>query len=224
MSFWSDFLSNRGLVSDKWAHYIPVYERHLARFQNRRVTVLEIGCGEGGSLSLWSKFFGADAIIVGIDVRPECKLYENYPALVRIGNQSDPVFLNQLLEEFGPFDVVIDDGSHIMRDIIISFSEIYPKMDRHGVYIVEDLHTSYWPQYGGGLRKEGTFIEFAKQLIDDLNAGPPTDMPMSDIAKSTVSINFYNSMVVLERGPVLNRFAKKIGAGTNVNYDNIHLP
>ena len=224
MTFWSDFLSNDGRSAEKWAHYFPVYERHLARFQNRRVTVLEIGCGRGGSLPLWSRYFGPDAQIVGIDIRPECKEYEKHPVLVRIGNQSDPRFIDGIANEFGPFDVVLDDGSHVMSDITASFRMLYPRMDRHGVYIVEDLHTAYWPQYGGGLRRQGSFVEIAKELIDELNGGDPTDMPLTEFAKSTASISFYNSMVVFERGPLLNRFAKEVGSGIDTTYHRIRLP
>ena len=48
----------------------------------------------------------------------------------------------------GPFDIVIDDGGHFMDDIISSFKTLLPHVRAGGTYIVEDLHTSYWAEYG----------------------------------------------------------------------------
>ena len=70
MSLWSDFLSHQGRPALKWKHYFPIYERHFARYVNRPVTMIEIGCGEGGSLQLWKKYFGPNARIIGILTHP----------------------------------------------------------------------------------------------------------------------------------------------------------
>jgi hypothetical protein len=58
VSIWSEFLTNRGRPISKWTHYFPAYERHLAPFVNQPVTLLEIGCGQGGSLELWRRHLG----------------------------------------------------------------------------------------------------------------------------------------------------------------------
>ena len=58
MPLWSDFLTNNGRIVQKWKHYFPAYERHFAKFVNTDLTFLEIGCGAGGSLQLWKRYFG----------------------------------------------------------------------------------------------------------------------------------------------------------------------
>lgn len=201
MSLWSDFLTNNQRLVHKWKHYFPVYERHFSRFVNTDVVLFEIGCGEGGSLQMWKRFLGPYATIVGIDIRPECATFVEDQIEVRIGKQSDADFLLSLCREFGAPDIVIDDGSHVMTDISASFSTLYPILARTGVYVVEDLHTAYWPEYGGGLRHEDSFIERCKNLIEDLNADHSRGAHApSDFTRTTLSMHFYDSMVVFEKG------------------------
>src|SRR5271163_4046066 len=121
MGLWGEFLNNKQRVVTKWKHYFPAYEAHLARFVNRPILFLEIGCGSGGSLQMWKRYLGAHAMIVGIDINPDCKLFEEDQIAVRIGAQADTEFLAALITEFGSPDVVLDDGSHQMRDIVDSF-------------------------------------------------------------------------------------------------------
>ncbi len=198
MSLWADFLTNDERTIHKWKHYFPAYEQHFRRFVNRPVVFWEIGCGEGGSLQMWKRYFGPHAQIVGLDIRPECGEFEEDQIVVRIGDQSEPAFLDRVLDEFGTPDAVLDDGSHEMDHVVATFRHLYPKVDRNGVYMVEDMHTAYWERYGGGLRREGTFIELCKQLIDELNgvhAGIATEF-----THSTLSMHFYDSIVAFERG------------------------
>jgi len=200
MSLWSEFLTNQQRPIHKWIHYFPIYERHLAPFRNRPATFLEIGCGRGGSLQMWKRWLGPLVTIVGLDIEPECRTFEEDQIHVRIGDQKDPNVLSALREEFGPFDVVVDDGSHVMDDITASFEHLYPSMPTSGVYIVEDLQTAYWPEYGGGLKREGTFIEHAKDLVDRLNAYSRGELEPDPFTEETWGIHFYDSMIVFERG------------------------
>lgn len=202
MTLWQTVAAHRGRPIHKWHHYFPVYERHLSRYVGRPFTLVEIGCGAGGSLQLWRDYFGPLARIVGVDIREECRQFEGRQISVRIGDQASPKFWSDMLEEFGPPDAVIDDGSHQMADQIASFRYLYHAMDRHGVYLAEDLHTSYWPNFGGGLRKEGSFIEFCKSLIDELNADHTQGhLEATPFTRETVSLHFYDSIVVFEKGP-----------------------
>jgi hypothetical protein len=90
------------------------------------------------------------ARIVGIDIVPGCKRYEEDQIEVRIGKQQDERFLQSILDEFGPPDIVLDDGSHRMADMIETFLFLHPRTAKNGVYMVEDLHTGYWEEYEGG--------------------------------------------------------------------------
>jgi hypothetical protein len=216
MALWSDFLSHNGRLAVKWKHYFPAYQRHLARFVDQPTLLVEIGCGEGGSLQMWKKFLGPYASIVGIDTRPECKAFEEDQISVRIGSQADTVFLQSILDEFGVPNVVLDDGSHRGEDQCASFVFLYPKTDRAGVYVVEDLHTSYWSDHGGGLRQPGTFIELCKSLIDQLNGNYTDRAQKTAFTDSTLSMHFYDSMAFFERGTIPSRTAPRAGGAGNL--------
>jgi SAM-dependent methyltransferase len=212
MTLWSDFLNNDHRIIHKWKHYFPAYERHFGKFVNTDVTFLEIGCGEGGSLQMWKRFFGPYARIVGIDLRPECKEFAEDQIEIRIGDQSDSSFLLDVCKEFGAPDVVLDDGSHIMSHIHASFAVLYPQLPHNGVYMVEDLHTAYWSDFEGGLRRKESFIETCKDLIDELNADHSRGaLAATEFSRTTLSIHFYDSIVVFEKGRHGIKSAPQIG-------------
>ena len=101
MSLWPLFLNHQGRIVHKWVHYFPIYERHFCRYVNRPITFVEIGCGDGGSLQLWKQYFGPYARIVGLDIRPKCKAFEEDQIHVRIGDQSDEQFLLSMWRSSG---------------------------------------------------------------------------------------------------------------------------
>ncbi|RJF75741.1 class I SAM-dependent methyltransferase [Rhodopseudomonas palustris] len=213
MPLWGDFLTNDGRIVHKWKHYFPAYERHFSKFVNSDVVFLEIGCGRGGSLELWKRYFGPHARIVGIDIDSRCRAFGDGDQIeVRIGDQSDVGFLQSLIDEFGPFDAVLDDGSHVMSHIRASFDFLYPRISRNGVYFVEDLHTAYWDEYEGGLRRKASFIEHCKDLIDELNADHARgEMQPTAFTSSTLSMHFYDSIAVFEKGRTTRKWAPQVG-------------
>jgi hypothetical protein len=163
--------SHGGSVIHKWEHYLPLYDRYFGPFRNEFVGVgghrrplrfLEIGVFRGGSLEVWRRFFGPDAVIAGIDIDPACARFDGVAAMVRIGSQDDPEFLRQVVAEMGGVDAVLDDGSHVASHQRASFGTLFPLLSESGVYMIEDTHTAYWPGWHeGGLRRRGTAIEFA---------------------------------------------------------------
>ena len=214
MNLWQDFLTNHDLPIGKWVHYFPIYERHLAGWRNKDIVVLEIGVAGGGSAQMWNRFFGPRARVVGIDIDPSCAQHAKMGVSIRIGDQADPVFLAELVKEFGPPDIVIDDGSHRMEHVQKTFLHLYPLMPKNGVYIVEDLHTAYWPAYGGGVNSPDSFINVCKHFIDQLNATYTHGELAPDLmTRDTYSISFYDSVVVFEKGGVRWREAPVIGQG-----------
>ncbi len=212
MGLWDLFQNNSGRIIHKWTHYFPIYERYFHQYIGKPMVFIEIGIGEGGSLQMWKKYFGPLARIVGIDIIPGCKEFEEEQIYVRIGNQSDQVFLQEIINEFDTPDIILDDGSHMMADVISSFNFLYPRIDRKGIYMVEDLHTAYWDEYQGGLGRDGTFIEKCKILIDELNAehtrGKLNETPFSE---ATLSMHFYDSVVVFEKGAYGKKYELQIG-------------
>jgi hypothetical protein len=212
LNLWSSFLTNDGRLIHKWKHYFPIYERHFRDFVYKPVTFIEIGCGRGGSLQMWKRYFGPHAHIVGIDILPECKEFEEDQIEIRIGAQQDRQFLENVIAEFGAPDIVLDDGSHVMSHVIASFQFLYPRVAKNGVYMVEDLHTAYWEEYEGGLRKPTTFIELSKNLLDELNADHSRGaLVPTEFTRTTLSMHFYDSVTVFEKGVHTKKWAPQIG-------------
>ena len=79
-------------------------------------------------------------------------------------------FLTELNSKIPPIDILIDDGGHTMKQQITTFNVLFDHVKMNGLYVCEDLHTSYWYEYGGGLYKKNTFIEFSKNFIDNIHA------------------------------------------------------
>ncbi|HXF13723.1 MAG TPA: class I SAM-dependent methyltransferase, partial [Terriglobales bacterium] len=212
MTLWSDFLNHDKRIIHKWKHYFPIYERHFKEFVYKPVTFIEIGCGLGGSLQMWKSYFGPHARIIGIDINPECRKFEEDQVEVFIGQQQDHQLLQGVLDKVGIPDIVLDDGSHKMSHITETFQFLYPQMLKNGVYMVEDLHTAYWDEYEGGLRKPSTFIELCKNLIDEMNADHTRGaLPQTEFTRTTAGIHFYDSIVVFERGAYTRKFAFEVG-------------
>jgi len=153
------FEHNNGKLIHKWVHYFDIYHYHFKKYRKKRITVLEFGVFQGGSLQMWRKYFGHKARIIGVDINPKCKNLKEKGIEIFIGDQEDRVFLKELIQKIGNIDIVIDDGGHTMKQQINSFEELFPHVNDGGVYLVEDLHTSYWNDYQGGYHTKGTFIE-----------------------------------------------------------------
>lgn len=204
------FLANGGRIIHKWGHYFDIYEQHLRRFVDTAPLVVEIGVGEGGSLLMWQEYFGPGAHIVGMDNRPDRVQFVEPGIDIVIGDQADPSALDQLLA-FGTPDIVIDDGSHRMTDLLATFDYLYEKVSPTGIYLAEDLHTCFSRAYGGGPDVEDTFLNMIKGRVDELYQLRRSDDPPS-FAKSTRSICVYDGIVVLERSPQGKRVDIETGA------------
>lgn len=197
---YSAFLARKGgVVVDKWPHYFRVYERHLRDLRGSSARVLEIGVYRGGGLALLRGYLGSEARLVGVDIDPVAVEVARGRYPVELGDQCDPGFLRQVVDQYGPFDVVIDDGGHTMDQQISSAEVLIPLMADGGVYIVEDTHTSYWPEFGGGKSKPSTFLEWTKSRIDDINAYHwSRETPPTEFTDHIAGMHVYDSMVVFD--------------------------
>lgn len=193
----------RDFLVHKWHHYIPIYDRYFRHFRGRQVRFLEIGVSKGGSLEMWRQYLGSDAIIFGVDIDPECSKYDGRFAQVRVGSQTDLNFLSKVVEEMGGIDVVLDDGSHNMSDILFSLRALFPRLNQEGVYLIEDLHTAYWRKNGGGYRSEKNFFNVVRDLIDDMHHWyHEKKMREQLIGECCSGLHVHDSIVVLEKGGV----------------------
>ncbi len=196
------FYTHAGRRSVKWHHYLEVYDRFLSRFRDTPVRILEIGVQDGGSLQIWRKYLGRKAVIFGIDIDARCRAFDDAEACVRIGSQNDPDFLREVVREMGGVDIVVDDGSHVAEHQATSFRTLFPLLETGGVYLCEDVQTSYWRVYhNGGYQRPGTFIELTKQMLDDMHAWyhdePQKLLP--DIASTVFGVSVFDGIVVIEK-------------------------
>ena len=199
ISFEQLFYENNDRLVNKWTCYFNVYDRYFEKYRGKELVILEIGVSQGGSLSMWKKYFGEGAKIYGIDINPKCKELEEEGITIFIGSQEDRNFLKTVKTQIPKIDILLDDGGHTMKQQIVTFEEMFSHVKGDGVYICEDCHTSYWPVYGGGYLRRGTFIEYSKKLIDKLNAWHYNKMNVDDFTRTVKSISFYDSMVVFEK-------------------------
>ncbi len=161
------FAENKGSIVHKWHHYIPIYERYFAEWRGTPVRFLEIGVSKGGSLQMWRRYFGEQAVIFGIDIDPDCAAHDGQSGKVRIGSQVDADFPTQVLDEMGGADIILDDGSHHMDHVTQTLRMLWPRLNTGGIYLIEDLHTAYWESHGGGLHSQENFFNYIKILADD---------------------------------------------------------
>jgi len=200
------FEANTDRLIHKWRHYFEIYDRHFARFRGQSPHVVEFGVSQGGSMRMWKDYFGAGATIHGVDINPHCKQFEEDGVHIHIGDQENRGFLRELAQRLPKIDILIDDGGHTMGQQIATFEELFPRIDANGVYLCEDMHTSYWPDWGGGYRKQGSFVEYTKLLIDKLNAWhsmEPDKLAVDDFTRSAHSMHFYDSIVAIEKRPMV---------------------
>lgn len=179
----------------KWRHYFPIYERHLGRFRGRPVHLVEIGVCSGGSLYMWREYLGTRARITGVDIEPACKAYETEGISVAIGDQGDPAFWRTFLAEAAPIDAVIDDGSHLPADQIVTLKALLPRLRPGGVYLCEDAH---------GAQNE--FCRFVDGLSRNLDSATLIGRPDGGSASETTpfqrsfaSVHRYPFVTVIER-------------------------
>lgn len=198
--------------------YCQKYERYLPFDRQKPLTLLEIGVLSGASILAWSEFY-PNARVVGVDINPDCAQFhdEDRNITIEIGSQADGAFLQHVAEQYGPFDLIVDDGSHLQNHVIFSFECLWPWVKAGGVYVVEDSVTSYWPDYGGGLRAPGSMVEYFKAIVDDVNFNGEKQTTLSPphsrrddglirqfgnrpcYGKTMESIQFLNSIIMMRK-------------------------
>lgn len=148
-SYKTCMLNKKRGVTQKSDVYYDAYTHMFSLFNSEdKLTILEIGVRGGGGLYTLKEYF-PNATIIGLDIDASCKQWEQADSniFVRIGDQSDTNVLQKIIDEFGMIDLIIDDGSHICSHQIKSFEFLFNKLNLGGMYVIEDLHTSYWTNF-----------------------------------------------------------------------------
>jgi hypothetical protein len=200
-----------GLRSDSGHHYGATYHSLFRKLKYRRVTLLEIGVGGGDrgaggdSLVVWRCFFPFGKII-GCDVEDKTRI-SGGNIHVHIVDQSSEADLSRITHDEGPFDIIIDDGSHRNDHQIFTFSKLFDSLKERGIYVIEDVQTSYWPEFSGKpirCQDTTTCMGYFLQLANYLNytemrtsEGVVTDM--LNIGKRIRSIYFEHNLIVVHK-------------------------
>jgi demethylmacrocin O-methyltransferase len=195
--------------TDKWGRhwYTQHYQRYFKPLKNRKLNILEIGVGGyessgvgGESLRMWKAYF-PHSRIVGIDLVDKTQFRE--PRIdIRQCDQTDADSLRKLSDEYGGFDIIIDDGSHLNEHVITTFQFLFPLLRPNGIYSVEDTQTSYWPGWGGGIHSPGSLMTYFKHLADGLNH---VEYPLEHYTpdyfdRHIVEIAFFHNLIIVRKG------------------------
>lgn len=201
--------------SVKHKNYFQVYEEYLNKYIKKKITFVEIGVANGGSLRVWKKYF-KNARIIGVDLNNECKVFEEKKIEIIIGDQADPLFWKKFFKKVGKVDIILDDGGHHNLQQITTMSECIPNIKDGGLLIVEDTVCSYLKAFGNP--NQYSFINFSKKIIDDINFNNKSLGHFNfSLNKYIHSAKFYESIVVFE----INR--KKIVKNSRVDNKGVSL-
>jgi len=187
--------------------YSDIYFSRIKKLKDENINLLEIGVADGKSLLAWSDFF-KNGKIIGIDkkhINLNEKSINKSNIIFHQGLQQNNKFIQNLIEKYKKFDIIIDDGSHFPKDVIKSFNLLFLSLKENGFYFVEDIQTSYIHFFKGNpfnLKYANTHMNFFKNLTDSLNyqeiANPFYRKKMYD--SKITNISFYHNMVVVQKG------------------------
>lgn len=195
--------------TDKWGthRYAGHYQQHFGPRRRNKLTILEIGVGGynvpyagGASLKMWKRYF-PKANIFAIDIFDKSPLNEKRIKIFK-GSQADPVFLQSVIAETGPLDIIVDDGSHMNAHVLASFELLFPHLRSGGCYVIEDLQTSYWPAFGGSEDPlaSDTGIALCKRLVDGLNWEEFRHRSPGRFDAEITAIHMYHNLAFIEKG------------------------
>lgn len=227
LSFEQIHREKTGKVSDKWASYLPFYDELFEKYRTQKLSLLEIGIQNGGSLETWKTFFSEANAIIGCDIDERCGSlqYDDSRVNVVVGDANQPNTINKITNICNSFEIVIDDGSHQSNDILNSFFIYFTFVKPGGLYVIEDTHTLYMNEWGGGVLNEFSAYSFFKKLIDVINIQfwgnelpidvyfrtffPLGQMPTFIKEGWVESIEFRNSIIVIRKSQVASH--EKLG-------------
>jgi demethylmacrocin O-methyltransferase len=189
--------------------YGATYHELLLKWRYRKVKLREVGILNGESLLAWRAFFPFGTII-GCDIEPK-KQFSVGKIKTYLVDQSSRSDLESLSEKEGPFDVIVDDGSHQNDHQILTFYKLFWTLRDGGIYIIEDVQTSFWPVVYGGAHVQdpafahscvGEFLELTKYLNhNEFFSLKNLDERRLACAKKIRRVAFEHNLIIVIKGP-----------------------
>lgn len=223
-------------LSDKAGHrYTYYYNEFFKNYKNKRLNLLEIGIFRGGSIKMWSKYFKNGKIfgIDNCDVNTSGDLLCNEETLSNLNkiknvkcfkcSQTDKIELSKKFNNF-IFDIIIDDGSHFIKDQLISLGYLFKMLKPGGSYIIEDivptlsLQTgSWWGQKNGPLETNSSYnggknlwYDYFKKFGKIKDEKYFEDSTWSVLSMFKKNRNFYSEYISSEENEFLTKNIKSI--------------
>ncbi|MGM0929172.1 MAG: class I SAM-dependent methyltransferase [Actinomycetota bacterium] len=236
------FREKQGKLIDKWTSYLDRYSETLAPRLHSVRRLLEIGVQNGGSMDVWCQAFVNLDVAVGVDIDEKCGglVYGDHRVNIVVGAAENAKTVNRILDISPEYDLIIDDGSHVSSHVIQNFLAYFPMLVGGGLYIVEDVHTSYWEKFGGGLSSRESQMAFFKSLTDVINHEHWADLAeilavLPEESRETIrpdfeipealskisEIRFMNSMVFIYKGNHKSELGARIVRGTEASVTDL---
>ena len=149
----------------------------------------------GGLFFEWPNY-GNRFVEKRLALNPRVKVFQ--------GSQDNPIFLRKVCDERGPFDIVIDDGSHVPKHVVTSFHILFPSLVNGGIYLIEDVQTAFWPRFGGSMLHGGDTVKLARMVIECLKQSGITVADRShsfpSFAKQIKAFRAFHNVFVIDKG------------------------
>jgi hypothetical protein len=197
--------------SDKAGHhnYTPIYEKYFAPFRDQPITLLELGIGGyeypdrgGASLKMWYEYF-PQAKIIGIDIHNKTGL-DNDRIYTAVSSQDNADVLKDIIKRKGQPNIIIDDASHINALTIRSFIILFPLLAPGGIYVVEDIESSWAPagSWADGCSDPYNFnamttVNYFRALINNINSQYIPNYQYYKLDQEVDSIHFYKNIIFI---------------------------
>jgi len=186
-------------ASAKMHGYLPHYDFFFRELRDQKISLLEVGVYHGASLAMWRDYF-PNAEIVGVDINPDAQQYSGDRVTIEIMDQANKLQLAELGAKHGPFDIVIDDGSHRWDHQRITFVHMLKHVKSGGFFVIEDIHTSFQERYKG--KDTTSFVEhlitLARHLVDPaLSPLPEDDTVARHVIARVASITFLKRAAII---------------------------
>lgn len=183
----------RHMTDKSWYHgYTDFYDSYFETLTNPRI--IEIGTAGHGSTKMFLDYF-KDCYLVGMDiidysdfVRPNFKFV--------CGDQTNIDDLKKCVEGEDLFDLILDDGGHTMKQQQFTFGVLFDYLKSGGLYIIEDIHTSFNPGFIESDCETTTY--------DMLNKIKNKELPFSnyiDLEKQIEMIEKISSVEIFAKNP-----------------------
>ena len=141
------------------------YEKKFKKIKNKKFNFLEIGTWEGASLASFHNYF-KNAYIFGVDRNFKYKYFSKRIEFIYC-DTTNTLNLRNLKKKLRnkKFKIIIDDGSHLLKDIIRNLNFFFKFLDKGGYYVIEDYnHPKYYNFLNDGNNEELLVDQIIKNL------------------------------------------------------------